>query len=70
MVPCAFGKKSKASHCFDVISILTKDIIIFYWWMIVTEKLLKIYERIFSMEGSPTSPIEDNFKPPFSENNG
>ena len=35
MIPCLSGKKIRASHCFDVTSLITKGIIIFCWGMIV-----------------------------------
>ena len=59
------GKKIRASQSFDVISILTKDIIIICWWiMTIKEKLPKPYENIFynifSWYGT-VSPIKDNF---------
>ena len=35
MIPCLSGKKIRASHCFDVTSLITKGMIIFCWGMIV-----------------------------------
>ena len=52
MIPSTCGKKIGASDFYDVTSILTKGIVIFYWRkmvkiIMVAEKQPKIYEWIF-----------------------